>query len=40
MNKETMFQRNGVGLDWLTFFNLKEEKNKVIEQIKKAQIQS
>lgn len=35
-----MFQRNGVGLDWLTFFNLQEEKNKIIEQIKKAQTQS
>lgn len=30
-----MFQRNGVGLDWSTFFNLtKEEKEKFLKQVK------
>ena len=34
-----MFQRNGVGLDWATLFNLKEDKNKVVEQIRKTPTQ-
>jgi len=32
-------RRNGVGLDWSTFFDLQEDKNKILEQIKKIQPQ-